>query len=1408
MSLKFCRNPHAQRAVSVLTGIAFAGSLLLSACSGGATSSGMPQQSSAVSSVTKLPASGKAPVFKTALLSGAKTSNRIAVTASSAPGTGTVQLQLPADADAESLAVTLNGKDISGRFMTSDCADGECMKATVSAGDGYAVKNVVNASVRKKTGGMASGRARFAAAGAATSVLNASQATALSVMPKSVANATVTALGDVCDTTTMCPPWLAPSVTFNTLMPGGWNPGRGAWIEVNGQKLPGIPPNTWPADCGYPAKYVVVVLDRQTLLEKTAAPESSPECFSDSASMAYALGKLAASDLVIVGTIQGQVADAQLDTTAIGGSAWAKAAPNLVPVSYMAIGAAGQPSGSAYENYDISALGIGDPPQFNVFATGTLQEDTNGNYGFQSSDVVEYAVSPNDPGYFIANTSGTVIAMNLPADLTDEQGPLRIIYTLPVPNTPTAPFNGLWLLVLDRTTLQPIASQPCSGQTSVAPTVLVQPCGNTYAVDNDQNNTPDQNWRRLASDLSHVGTYQLAILVSVNTINDINAAHEYASGSGLIGFPMFATALQNIGGTYSLVGGPTFSKADSYALVGFGGASNPLVGGAAEASTMLRQQGQSGVLHGTLQRNRNGLYQPMQTSQEPQAVFAAKGGLDDSDFAMALVSFQQPVDWPSNSDSTGLPGVTSILGQRAAYRFISHWLLAGYYVKGIAGPHQDDLHYFFSGSSNTWIDYHTMDPADLPFPATGTWPGFGCITSTGSTCTFQAPGDSATSGFSAGDFNAVKAQMSLEVQYLTNTLQFLVTGSTNMKDVVAAGNANVGLALSGAAATILGSKFANEQQLAPTTQVKFSWQSLLGLLGGIASTIANAEGVGELLDASAWASYGQTSPTAQKAIKNGVGISNSIGALLATIGSAGSLTSKSSTNGSGIPQPFAQFTTTIGDLANGELQSQLIVGFDVLADNLTSDWARLRNIGPRVVDVNDALYAPNQASQNTALQTLTNASAQTFYFSLLPSFYHIDVWLGVLNTQPSDPARFQPGIGYGQGNLQPICYSFYVSPNNAAHLGYLSSYQGIAFASLGPYNIYDPDTGNNDVFVIAGAAKNPNTDSTFIPSIDIDLARTLFAPDQLNVSMQQFVAANGPMPQSVGSSVSNTSGWPADKICDVITGYPEDDAVPPSSGKDWFGDTITTTTLTSATSNTLGQDTVLTAVVKAGDQAVAGGIMYFSIDGQVVGKATVGADGTATLTLPEATLGKHSVQADYAPPNGYAASSTDSTTLGVYAGAPDLTVAAANTSLDVSYDKPSQPLALTIGSVAGLSGDVQLSCTGLPAGMSCKFDTPTPTLAADGSAQVSVVIGPSVATEAALGLLFLPMLMIGWRREDGSVRRRALPALLALCMAATALTGCSGDSSSIPRETGTKTVLINATVGGVSRSVAVDVHID
>jgi Bacterial Ig-like domain (group 3) len=1403
MSLKCFRNRYTQRTVSMLTGIALAGSLLLSACGDGGDDATPAAKQNAAQSAIGLPASGKAPTFKLAQVPGAQTANSIHITATSTPGTSTVQLQLPADADSKSLAVTLNGKDVSGRFTAGSCSEGACVSATLTARDGYAVKNVLNANIRGKNGSMASGRVRFAqmsvppdvspataSIASARTVATISNPAANSATPKALATSSA-----VCDPTTMCPPWLPPSVSFVTNQPGGWNSNNGAWITVNGQGFPSV---AAPTSCAG-AHYAAVVLDRQTLTEKTGEPESSPQCFIQASDLKNYLATLTPSDLVIAGTVWLQSAADDLDTTPAGGSSYANA-PNP-PQGYMLVGAGAQAAGSAYENlYD---NGSGDPA-FNVFATGTLQEDASGNYNFQSSDIVEYAISPNDPSYLTtANTSA--VAMNIPTDMAIS-GETRRVYSL------NKSINGLWLLILDRLTLLPVDASNCTPGTPQNGT-LYYSCSNSYPVAGD---TPapnrDTNWNNLATALSNVNDYQLVFLVSSGAVGTNDLPTTFQSGQNYSGFSNFAAALTNLGGTTALIAGPTFGTTDTYSLVGFPGAKNELAGGAAEASSMLQAQGQYGVLHGTLQRNLNGRFQPGQTSQEPQPVFQAKGGLDGGDFLMMTASFQQPVDWPSNSSTTLLPSASTIAGQQAAYRFISHWLLAGYYVKGISGPHQDDLHYFFSGSSNTWIDYHTQDAADLPFPGgTSGWNSFACDTSTTTFCTFTAPGDSAPSGFSSADFAAVQKQISLEVLYLTNTLQFLVTGSTNMKDVIASGNANVGLALTSAAATILGSNFVNKNQALASAQVNFSWQSLLGMLGGIASTIANAEGVGELLFPEQWANFGKASSNAQKAIKNGVGIANTIGALLATIGSGGTLTNNTAAQ---LPNPYTKFTTTIGQLANGELQSPLIVGFDVLADNLTSDWARLSRIGPRVVNVSDPVYyAPNQVSQNTALQALTNASAQTFYFSLLPTLYHIDQWSGVkYNTGHINPTtQFQPAMGSLQGHLSPTCNAYYLNPNQSgSHPNALSPYQGVGYPVAGTPNYeFGQDEGLFQVLVIAGTSTNPKSSNTYIPSIDANLATILFASDQLNTSMQQFVGTNGPMPVR-DASKSNPSGYGNDDTCDMWD-WPQDGSQAPTASspdKDVNGNILTTTTLTSSRRDTLDSQTILTATVDAAGKPLAAGFVYFVVDGQLVGKAAVGTDGTATLTIPQIALGNHTVEADYSSPDGYAVSSSTPTTVGVYAGAADLTVTAASPTLEVSYDKTSQPLPVTITSVAGMSGDVQLSCSGLPIGMSCQFNTPTPTLTADGNVQSTVVIGPTVATQAALGLLLLPMLIIGWRREDGSVRRRVVPAILAVCIAGAMLTGCGSDNASTPRETGNKTVLITATVGGVSRSATVDVHID
>jgi Bacterial Ig-like domain (group 3) len=1343
--------------------------------------------------------SGK--LFPLNTTSAIRTSNVITITAgaSTVLGSQTFSLQLPADAVMGSLTVTLNGHDVSGRFRGST--------GILFAEDGLStVKNVLSATVKTSSGSMASGRWRSmnlpvnknnARSNATPSVM----ARAAGATPSAMATAAAVA---VCDPVNMCPAWLPPSVRFDTLQKGGWTTGTSPWFEVNGT------PYGFTSDNAAGAQYVVVALNRQTLQITDFSWFPSSSTFSS-----YIAEHYTSSDLVIGGTTAGSSpVDASLDTSSIGGTDFATCKCTL-PQSYMIVGSGGQAPGTAYENEYAQS-----------FATGSLLEDANGNYNFQSSDIVEYAIEPQDPGSY----GNPTIRMNVPANLS-VSGESQIEFNAPA----LAGQNGLWLLVLDRTALMPPfnrsgTSAPCSDiEPSGAPTRVVVNCGTFYAVGAGNSNI-DGEWHALASALSAVTSGQIVFLQSIGTVGSNSLAQTVESGSVLgtlfTGFAAFAAAVNSVGGTSYAVAGPTYTSQDNYALVGYLGAGNALTGGAAELSTAF--PGQLGVLHGTLQRDQNGLYRPGQTSPEQQGMFNAKGGMNDSDFTLGETSYQQPVVWPSNSATVLLPGASTIAGQQAAYRFISNWLLGGYYMKTIQGPHQDDIHYFFSSSTNTSIDYHTMDPANLPLPTVGTWSTFGCTSFDGTTCTFQATGDSAASSFTVSDFNAVKAQLSLEVIYLTNTLQFLVTGSTNLKDVVSAGNANVGLALSAAANTIEGSGMANlDAQAIAMKTVSFSWQSLLGTLSGIAETLASIESFG-----AASVAFNLLPPTSQYEITRVSSSANAIGAILSAAGSAGGIIQPIQPPS---PQPFAKLTTTVGNLATQDLQSPLIIAFDTTADNITSDWGRLSTIGPRTTNVNDTtFFAPNQVQQVNAINASTNASASTFYFSLLPTVYNMHVWNGV-SWVGKAAGTFQPSVGSLQSHTElSTCNAFYLTPNsnNASQtLGTLSTYQGITYPSVGggpsPFN---QDPGYNDFWVIDGTVARAGSNNTNIAVIDADLGTNLFASNQLNVPMLQFFSGNGPMVSvEKDASVDHISGWGNNDVCDAsdpqfnpAANLSEGQPGPGTGvgGTDQQGNLITTTTLISPMSGTLGHDMVFTAQVMAGTKPVTLGVVYISIDGAVVGNPTMNPDGTASVTVKGGlALGTHQVQADYGMGTGYAASSTPQpSTFVVYSESPDISVTVASGSMNVSYNAPSTPLAVQIGSIAGLSGNVVLSCTGLPAGLACTFNSQSLALAAGGSVNATVQVGPT--TQAAIAtypfakapiaiLMLLPLGIVGCLRRNRSLLRQVMLLIIAAGVTALALTGCSGGSSTNPpaRQTGMTTITINASVGSVARSVGVNVNI-
>ncbi len=678
-------------------------------------------------------------------------------------GTKTITLSLPAGTQTETIKVVLNGEDVSLRFSETSCSGAVCETGTLSSADGMrSGKNVLYATAKKSDGTLASSRLRFA--GDETPLAKPSAA-ASGRLSAQVTPAYPTASN-----------FLPPAVAFNTISPGGSN-GGGPWIRIGTQQ-------TYP-DNGYSCStvYTVIVLDRQTLTEKSAAPESSPQCFGDGGSMATYLGTLTSEDLVIAGSNFNAYPDSKLNTTAIGGTDFTNTKNfnnSNYPLGYIAIGAGGATPGSAFENYYTSSEQTVDQ-----FATGMLVEDVNGNYNFQPSLAVEYLVAPNDQ----ANSNlSTVTLFNVGSlsQYSQFSYPEKVVFY-----SPSSQSGGYWMLKLQRDNLNidpncgAIANQ-AKQQTDVPA------CGTFYATGSQSPATATKAYQSLAAALNAIAPDDLVFLVTVGQAGyspnqsswDV-AATSFIDGSGTqqnAFYQEFAPALENVGGTPETTLS-LYVPGSAYTLVTCRDCGNSLNGHAVLSASGFTQQGETGFVHGLLRRNLNGFYWPGQTSQESQSQSAAGGG---ADFTMSLVGSQQPVEWPELSGAP-LSGASSVAGQVAAYHYLSYQLVTQYYIRGAQGNYLDDIHYYFTGANNTYIDYHTFYPANLPFPGQ---PG-SCyvwtdpVTNTALTC------------FTQQDLFAVAQQVSTEVVDLDNVLQFMVNGSTNMKDTVATGNGSAALALIG-----------------------------------------------------------------------------------------------------------------------------------------------------------------------------------------------------------------------------------------------------------------------------------------------------------------------------------------------------------------------------------------------------------------------------------------------------------------------------------------------------------------------------------------------------------------------------------------------------------------------------------
>jgi hypothetical protein len=254
----------------------------------------------------------------------------------------------------------------------------------------------------------------------------------------------------------------------------------------------------------------------------------------------------------------------------------------------------------------------------------------------------------------------------------------------------------------------------------------------------------------------------------------------------------------------------------------------------------------------------------------------------------------------------------------------------------------------------------------------------------------------------------------------------------------------------------------------------------------------------------------------------------------------------------------------------------------------------------------------------------------------------------------------------------------------------------------------------------------------------------------------------------------------------------------------------TTTTLSVPANAVVGQKLTLSAHVVAEHGPIPSGYVTFYKEGQNIGQATLDIQGNASLPASGLTLGTYFFTARYTSSGDESPSQSSSQMVTIYQAPPDMALSLSTRSVQVAYGTSSEPVILQVASRYGLAGNIELSCSGLPAGMVCEFMPEQLPLAADGVAAASFIVGnipakkqslSHIAGMTAVGLVaLLGIAMLGRKKRRTSVRLVGAFALLIF----SPLSGCGGHTASSnirELETGPRTILVNATVGDVTRSI-------
>ncbi|MGI9103465.1 MAG: hypothetical protein ACR2IF_13590 [Terriglobales bacterium] len=226
--------------------------------------------------------------------------------------------------------------------------------------------------------------------------------------------------------------------------------------------------------------------------------------------------------------------------------------------------------------------------------------------------------------------------------------------------------------------------------------------------------------------------------------------------------------------------------------------------------------------------------------------------------------------------------------------------------------------------------------------------------------------------------------------------------------------------------------------------------------------------------------------------------------------------------------------------------------------------------------------------------------------------------------------------------------------------------------------------------------------------------------------------------------------------------------------------------------------------------------VFISADGSALAPLGDFAVGTAALDLSGFSfpagnywllvkaVGKPSLRNQMSAPVAYSIGTSSATGSSTITPAKSVTIAATPSSAAMASGQSGQ-FTLAVGE-SGASDPVSLSCSNLPAGMTCSFSAATVTPGTQpATVSLTVTTAPTIASRRPRGLPFYALWMPGALGIVmlGVGRRRRVASLLMLLVLVLVMASCGGSQKQTQTTTsaaGTYTVVVMATSGGVSGS--------